>query len=327
MGGRRSSQPQLADWSAPASGHAGSNVRDKRTERAKLAQLDGNEHVVSLLIARATERRGLGSKRALATGPCLVPGHSGTSRIARGAQDLFRHFCDCEKVSGRRDLGMIDIYASAVAGRPIHLSTPQLIRWRPRALAETRSLSLPEIELPPLYARAPQSAQVLWQGVKLLLGVEALVADCPNRPFPFSYQFACDWCEGLAHSTVVGAHKWLVKNGFLIVEHEEPTSHYPYPTRYYSALRERPYRTEAARVDGSTENLSGAAGPEASAAPRPGMTNPRLLELPADLKSRVEETAACERVSSLTKEPRQLPEGTGGCSGMTQTSLWDEDET
>jgi hypothetical protein len=101
-------------------------------------------------------------------------------------------------------------------GRP----SPQLPRWKVRALVEARIVPMPPAPLAALPAHAPTAADAVWALVGDLLAVRRL-REPGETTLPLSIPFLTDWASWLPHlgpptaQTVASGRKWLVRNGYL----------------------------------------------------------------------------------------------------------------
>jgi hypothetical protein len=144
---------------------------------------------------------------------CVLPGH--TER--RPSASLYRE-PRCGTIRYRdwhtkEWYWVSEVFASVVGGRIGKLNGPSHARWKLRLLLETGRLRRPQISLPPLPARAPASAEAVYQGLRLLLEARALAE--PDEPAPFARVFGCAWCGGLAPSTFEYGKGWLIVHGII----------------------------------------------------------------------------------------------------------------
>jgi hypothetical protein len=142
-----------------------------------------------------------------------------------------------------------DLYARFKSGRRKRLKAPERAVWGVRALAETGSISLPNLDSPSLPNDTPDSARRLMAGFQELLRVRQ-VCWSVSGPAPYSWDFASRWCR-MSKPTVQTAIGWLRDKGYLIVSPAPPGE----KCQLYSIVGGSVEEKTVADVEGGTEDV------------------------------------------------------------------------
>jgi hypothetical protein len=133
---------------------------------------------------------------------CCLPGHSRSGWVTRAKDQRFVYICDCQGDTGYRSL--TETYASIVSGRAappspgktgkrekLHRETAHFL-WTRRLLSEVGAVLPDQVALLPLPTNADNNTAVVYDGLRLFLGLRA-GTDLPEK-FPFTRRFVADWC-------------------------------------------------------------------------------------------------------------------------------------
>jgi hypothetical protein len=152
--------------------------------------------------------------------PCVLPGHSDTRTSARlywnvksPVASMTLKYCDNHYESGEFWYSLADVFASRNYGEAVRLKGPETTVWQLRLfIAAGVLLPYPVVAriLPP---DVPRHVKQAYDGFLDLLRAKWL--HTPGDPTPFTWTFAAAWCGMRSAGYVVGAIKWLLKEGYL----------------------------------------------------------------------------------------------------------------
>jgi hypothetical protein len=187
-------------------------------------------------------------------GPCPLPGHTGTARLASGIPEDptgdVRLLC-CRK--RWRSLGEVRA-AIGYGFDNARRTNIELATWTRRLACEVGAFRPVAVPLPPLASGASPGIERAREGFGLLAGLRW--ADGPRRPVPFTVRFAVAWC-GLSHGAAQKALRALVSEGIIReVERRGRLSLYlPGPMPEDAEPEARPADEEDALVAGIIEGF------------------------------------------------------------------------
>ncbi|MCG2796630.1 MAG: bifunctional DNA primase/polymerase [Actinomycetia bacterium] len=108
-----------------------------------------------------------------------------------------------------------DVYRSRVTGDMKKNSKVASTHWLLRLAIDCGYLTPPDVKRPRLPEDAPEHV-VRFMGGCVLLQQCRLIYDATNNSFPATVGFMTEWC-GLKESDALGAKRWLVARGHLVV--------------------------------------------------------------------------------------------------------------
>jgi hypothetical protein len=127
-----------------------------------------------------------------------------------------------------RALILAEVYRAAVTGelpRRTGRRSPEVARWRWRALVEAGLVPPATTALPPLPPDAPSSVVRTWGVIRHLLSVRRLEGEA-EAPMPLSAPFLARWARGVEPVTegeIAYAKSWLRERGLIQEAGEVPS--------------------------------------------------------------------------------------------------------
>jgi hypothetical protein len=100
--------------------------------------------------------------------------------------------------------------------------SPQLSRWKAKALIDSGKKDAPRVEMKALPNDAPESARQTWPVVRSLVEVRRLLDD--DDDMPLVVPFLRRWCERtVPEDTLIAGRRWLDRHGYIEHAGEIPT--------------------------------------------------------------------------------------------------------
>jgi hypothetical protein len=148
---------------------------------------------------------------------CPIPGHNEKKPSAalwqRPGRPIVLH--DLHKVDPDREWWpLVDVYASVVVGRALHLRRGERAIWWLRALHQIGEINPPIAQRYELPAKATQEAQLVYDGFCYLLELQQLYQ--VKSTAPYNRKFAAKWCA-TDIDVIRRGMTWLLGRGYLFV--------------------------------------------------------------------------------------------------------------
>jgi hypothetical protein len=109
-----------------------------------------------------------------------------------------------------------EMYASYICHKKefMKLSKSQMVEWWIRVLENIGHIQLPTIKFKPLPANVSKGTKATYEGFIYLIRIRKFYNQNEAEEAPFSWGFACDWCN-FTKPTIQKGLKWLLANGYL----------------------------------------------------------------------------------------------------------------
>jgi hypothetical protein len=142
---------------------------------------------------------------------CILPGHwdEHPSASFGCTDDGFIYYHDFHAPAGTPPLlTLAEVYYAQVTGKIAKLTKPLHAVWKLRLLHDIGVLEPAEVALPPLVSNALPVVPVVYEGLRLLVGLRWRVYT-DREPVTYTYTFVTEWC-GVSESSARRAVRTLV---------------------------------------------------------------------------------------------------------------------